>query len=73
MGRRPKRKREKVSFRESVDLAQDYWDGFAGDGFGLSIVLMPVTCSWYYVRGHPPLDGRGQQRDATKVGCRPRG
>jgi hypothetical protein len=39
-------KREQVSFRESVELAQDYWDDFAGDGFGLSIVLMPVTCIW---------------------------
>jgi ABC-type cobalamin transport system permease subunit len=46
-------KRKQISYRESVELAQDDWDDFAGDGFGLSLVLMPVTSIWYCMRGAP--------------------
>jgi ABC-type Fe3+ transport system permease subunit len=52
--RRPPVSREGVSFRESSELAWDYWDDFsAGDGIGLSFLLLPVTTIWYLVRGVP--------------------
>jgi hypothetical protein len=52
--RRPPVSREGVSFRESSELAWDYWDDFsAGDGIGLSFLLQSVTTIWYLVRGVP--------------------
>lgn len=53
MSRRQKAQRDRVRFREGLQLAQDYWDGGAGDGFGSSIALIAMTSLWYRVAGAP--------------------
>jgi hypothetical protein len=43
---RPRVRRERVSYRESVELAMDYWEGG-------SLVLTGLTSLWYCMRGAP--------------------